>query len=97
MKAFAEKKLIVVTDAIKWPDNDVLVGISCFGFGGANGHVLVRKFPKNKINNGLPKDNLPRLVCISARTKETLFNIINDLKMRPLDAEYVGLYHNIFR
>lgn len=52
---------------------------------------------KKKIQNGLPNDELPRLVCINGRTSQALDFLINDLKNRPLDVEFVALLHKIFR
>lgn len=75
----------------------IILGISSFGFGGANGHLVVRRFNKHKVNDGSPKDDLPRLVCASTRTDESLANILNDLKNRKLDAEYIALYHEIYK
>lgn len=43
------------------------IGVSSFGFGGANSYVLLKRFNKIKKNNGSPPDNLPRLVCASGR------------------------------
>lgn len=44
-----------------------LVGINAFGFGGTNGHVLLRKYKKEKAT--VTKDDLPRLVGVSGRTE----------------------------
>lgn len=89
--------MIVVGDGMPWPDNNGLVGVSSFGFGGANCHTLLKWHEKVKVNNGLPQDNLPRLVCVSARSEASLKNILNDLQTQPLDGEYVALYHNSFK
>lgn len=49
---------------------------------------------KNKINHGLPDDNIPRLVNWAARTKEGVDTMLNALEEQPLDAEYIGLLHS---
>lgn len=72
-------------------------GISSFGFGGANGHCVLKWNEKRKKLNGLPEDELPRLVCLSGRTPQSLTSLMSDLRNRTLDAEYVGLLHKIFR
>lgn len=69
--------------------------INSFGFGGGNAHVLFKQNPKVKINRGIPADNLQRLVVWSGRTNEAVECILESIKKRPLDAEYVGLLHNI--
>lgn len=50
---------------------------------------------KNKVNEGLPNDDIPRLVHWAARTKEGIDTMFDALESQPLDAEYVGLLHNI--
>lgn len=72
-------------------------GVNSFGFGGGNCHVLLKWNTKIKRNGGEPLDNLPRLVCASARTEETLNNILLNIESGKLDAEYTNLWHNIFR
>ncbi|KAJ8946534.1 hypothetical protein NQ318_004670 [Aromia moschata] len=72
-------------------------GINSFGFGGGNCHILLRKNLKEKVNNGIPQDNLPRLVCLSGRTEEAVTCLQNGTISTNLDAEYVSLLHNIFR
>lgn len=58
-------------------------------------HALLRRHLKEKKNNGIPNDNLPRLVPWSGRTEESITVVLDRLQQRPLDAEYVGLLHNI--
>lgn len=50
---------------------------------------------KNKINGGLPNDDIPRLVNWAGRTKEGVDTMLNALETQPLDAEYVALLQNI--
>ncbi|KAL7024413.1 hypothetical protein ACKWTF_013028 [Chironomus riparius] len=71
-----------------------LIAVNSFGFGGANSHILVRRNPKEKINQGLPTDNLPRLLVWSGRTEEAVNAIFDSVTKQPLDAEYVALLQN---
>lgn len=91
--ALEEGRLKVCTDPTKLEGR--LIGINSFGFGGANAHALFRGNPKDKINNGAPLDDLPRLVTWSGRTDESIKVMLERLASRPLDAEYIGLLHNI--
>lgn len=50
---------------------------------------------KDKINGGLPDDDIPRLVNWAARTKEGVDTMLNALEEQPLDAEYIGLLHSV--
>nr|XP_022917895.1 fatty acid synthase-like [Onthophagus taurus] len=90
-----QRRLIVVTEKTSWPDDNGLAAVNNFGFGGVNGHLILRWNKKVVINNGIPEDDLPRLVCASGRTKETVFSILdNSTKM---NAEFISLVHNVFR
>ncbi|XP_050425474.1 fatty acid synthase [Adelges cooleyi] len=93
ISSFFNGRISVVADKTPW--NGGMVGINSFGFGGANCHVLLDWNKKNKINNGLPDDDLPRLVVASGRTEEAVSVMLNDLISRPLDREYVRLFHDI--
>lgn len=58
-------------------------------------HLLLRRHMKEKRNHGMPNDPLPRLVCWSGRTEESITVVLDRLQSQPLDAEYVALLHNI--
>lgn len=58
---------------------------------------MIKKNPKEKVNKGVPQDDLPRLVCVSGRHEEAVQTILDDLVSRPLDAEYVRLLQDAFR
>ncbi|XP_013112283.2 fatty acid synthase [Stomoxys calcitrans] len=89
----AEGRLIVVDEAkdLKKP----YIGVNSFGFGGANAHALLKAFEKSKVNNGLPADDIPRLVTWAGRTEEAVNAIFDAIGKHALDAEYMGLLHNI--
>jgi len=78
IKAFYNGRINVVSDKTPW--NGGMVGINSFGFGGANCHVLLDWNKKSKINNGLPEDDLPRLVVASGRTEEAVSFMLNDVR-----------------
>ncbi|KAJ8675796.1 hypothetical protein QAD02_011582 [Eretmocerus hayati] len=89
----SEGRLKVITEPTPWQG-----GVACvnsFGFGGVNVHVILKSNEKEKINKGLPSDNLPRLVGVSGRTEEAVDTLLTDLEKKPVDAEYVGLLHDI--
>lgn len=77
ISSFHNGRIKVVADKTPW--NGGLVGINSFGFGGANCHVLLNWNKKSKVNNGLPEDDLPRLVVASGRTQEAVTVILNDV------------------
>ncbi|XP_050299271.1 fatty acid synthase-like isoform X2 [Anthonomus grandis grandis] len=89
-------RLEVVVENTPFRDDNRLVGVSSFGFGGGNAHVILEGMKKIKTNEGRPKDKIPRLVCISGRTEEAIDVLVKDISEK-FDAEYIGLVHNIFR
>ncbi|KAJ8668382.1 hypothetical protein QAD02_010045 [Eretmocerus hayati] len=86
-------KMKVITEVT--PYELEYVGINSLGIGGTNAHVILRAHDKKKVNGGAPVDDLPRLVCVSGRTEEAVQAILDDLENRPIDAEYVRLFHDI--
>ncbi|KAL3270433.1 hypothetical protein HHI36_020988 [Cryptolaemus montrouzieri] len=97
VKALEEGRIKVVSEKIPLQDDRGLMGINSFGFGGGNCHVLLKWNTKVKVNGGEPKDDLPRLVCISGRTEESITSLTDDVNSRKLDAEHVQLLHEIFK
>lgn len=91
--ALAERRMIVCDE--KTPFKGDHIAINSFGFGGANAHALFSRNTKEKINNGLPDDDIPRLVTWSGRTEEAITTVLDALEHQPLDAEFIGLLHNI--
>lgn len=50
----------------------------------------------DKVNGGAPKDDLPRLICVSGRVELAVSKILDDVESRPVDAEYVRLLQGVF-
>lgn len=75
---------------------DKVVGINNFGFGGNNCHMVIKQIAGKKCKQIVPKDDIPRLVCVSGRTREAVQSILDDINNRPLDVEYVALLHSLF-
>jgi fatty acid synthase len=89
IEAFAEKRMRVVTDVEDFTGS--YISMNSFGLGGANVHALFRGNQKKKINQGIPSDNLDRLVTWAGRTESAVNVIFDDITKRPLDAEFVAL------
>ncbi|XP_070493817.1 fatty acid synthase-like [Chironomus tepperi] len=92
ISGITNKKMKVVQEVtdLKGP----MIACNSFGFGGANAHALFKANGKTKINHGIPKDNVPRIVTWSGRTQEAITAIMDSVTKHPLDAEYIGLLHN---
>ncbi|XP_018393255.1 PREDICTED: fatty acid synthase-like [Cyphomyrmex costatus] len=80
----------------KMPLKNGYVGVNCYGFGGANAHMLLKWNRKQKVNNGTPNNDLPRLVILSGRTEESVKLFLNDIANRPIDVEYIRLLHDVY-
>jgi fatty acid synthase len=57
-------------------------------------HMLLKGNDKKKVDNGAPKDSLPRLVLWSGRTEEAVNHILDNLAYKPMDVELIGLIHS---
>lgn len=77
VKALEEGRIRVITEPEPWSGG--YVGVSSFGFGGANAHILLKSNDKEKINGGAPKDNLPRLVVVSGRIEDAVASLLTDV------------------
>ncbi|XP_071569274.1 fatty acid synthase-like isoform X1 [Temnothorax nylanderi] len=93
LTAIIEGRIKIITEPTEWEGG--YVGVNSFGFGGANCHILLKSNSKQKINNGAPSDDLPRLVTVSGRTEEAVKIILDDVRSRSVDAEYISLLHQI--
>lgn len=89
---FTEGRLRVVQEVE--PLVSPFVSLNSFGLGGANVHAIFKGNEKTKIDCGVPKDHLYRLVFWSGRTEAAIESIFDEILKKPLDAEYVALLHN---
>ncbi|XP_022831800.1 fatty acid synthase-like [Spodoptera litura] len=88
-----EKRVSVVTEKTSWGRG--MSGVNSFGFGGANAHALLKDVARAKVNNGIPSDDLPRLACVSGRSKSAVARILDDLESRTVDVDLIRLVHAI--
>ncbi|XP_059048223.1 fatty acid synthase-like [Achroia grisella] len=91
--SFVNGRIRIVTEKQPW--NRGLVGIKNTGFGGANAHALLKNVAREKVNNGLPEDDLPRLVCVSGRTESSVARILDHLQYKPVDVDEIKLLHAV--
>ncbi|XP_031358293.1 fatty acid synthase-like [Photinus pyralis] len=98
IKSLVDGRVVVPLDKMPWPENGSgMVAVNCFGVGGSNAHVVLKRFEQRKVNGGLPEDDLPRLMCVSGRVPESLKTIFDDIGGRKLDAEYCRLLQQAFK
>ena len=83
----------VQTSCEPFPERPVVVGINSFGFGGANGHCVVREYrPSQPISRSVPlAPEAGFMIPLSARTSEALVRSA-ELLGRTLREQEVDLY-----
>jgi len=77
LTAIIEGRVKVVTEPTEWKGG--YIGINSFGFGGANGHILLKSNPKIKVNE--TNNNLPKLLVITGRNKEAVKIMLDDVSI----------------
>ena len=78
----------VNSDPIEWKRTDFprRAGVSNFGFGGANAHVVVEEGPVPERQAASPGDEAPQICTLSAKSRESLVRLSDDLR-RYCEAE----------
>lgn len=92
VSAFSEGRIKVATEIMDLQSS--FIAMNSFGLGGGNAHSLFCGNSKEKINRGIPDDNLGRIVLWSGRTEEAINAIFDDITERPLDGEHIALLQN---
>lgn len=92
VSAFSEGRIKIATEVEDFQSR--FIAMNSFGLGGGNAHALFAGNVKEKLNHGLPEDNLGRVVLWSGRTEDAINAIFDDITQRPLDAEHIALLHN---
>ncbi|WP_315788435.1 type I polyketide synthase [Fischerella sp. JS2] len=85
---FDELHLQVQTSLTSWPypEEPALAGVSSFGFGGTNCHVVVQEL----LNVSSPHSRFPLLVPLAANSEERLQSLCQELKVK-LQTSELGL------
>ncbi|KAJ8680787.1 hypothetical protein QAD02_016574 [Eretmocerus hayati] len=87
-------RLFVHTDSLPWTGE--YSAINSTSIIGSFSNLILKSPNIKKKNDGVPDDDIPRLVLASGRTEEAVLSILNYVESRPVDAEYIRLLHNIF-
>ncbi|EFA05248.1 Fatty acid synthase-like Protein [Tribolium castaneum] len=86
-------KLRVATEITPLEGEEPIVGISNFGFGGNNCHVILKRVSKKNLKY---HDEVPRLVCVSGRTVQAVEEILNKVKSK-FNVEFIAMLHQLFK
>lgn len=68
-----------------------LAGISSFGAGGANAHIVVEEAPARTQSNAIIEDNTEKLIILSAQDESTLLEYARDLLNYLKNPGYIPL------
>jgi myxalamid-type polyketide synthase MxaB len=72
MIAWDRLPIRVVTDTTPWPAGRRIAGVSSFGFGGTNAHVIVEQAPDKAETKTASQDRPLHLLTLSARSESAL-------------------------
>ena len=72
-----------------------IVGLNSFGFGGANGHVILKSNSKLKSTKKPNDTTIPHLVVFSGRTNEAIDLLLDEIEKNKTDDEFLGLINQI--
>lgn len=97
MKGFEEGRMIPVTELTDLKDDDSVFGLNNFGFGGTNVHIILQRVSKLKKPNMIQNKKIPHLVCVSARTKEGVKVLLNDVYKKNVNEEHISLLFHVFK
>lgn len=77
---FGELPLDVAQSHTTWPDHGgrAVAGVSSFGFGGTNAHVVLAEAPHVRIATGPPDADRAELLPLSARSPEALDALVGE-------------------
>ncbi|XP_025202615.1 fatty acid synthase-like [Melanaphis sacchari] len=96
--AITSGKLQVVTE--KTPLNGDFVGLNIFGRTGNYGHIIMKKYNKQKkkiyAKDEMFDDDLPRLILVSGHNDVGVRKTIKIIESYNVDEEYASLLHNVF-
>lgn len=71
-----------------------LIGLNSFGFGGANGHIILKPYTKlNKPNN----KSKYRLAVASGRTIESVEHFLDGMEKNENDEEFLAMVDEIHK
>ncbi|KAK5638075.1 hypothetical protein RI129_012370 [Pyrocoelia pectoralis] len=91
--AFREGRVTVLKDAL-CIENHPYFGMSNFGIGGTNAHVLLRKVGKRNHNQLLRK---PQLLLVSGRTQRSVKDLLGSISANQCEEDYFDLLRHTFR
>lgn len=91
--ALVDGRLTVVENVTPWDGG--IVAVNSFGVGGANGHCLMKSYTRQKKEQQVLEEQLPRLVAVSARNESALNYMINRIDQMPRDKEFYALLYGV--
>ncbi|XP_014236983.1 fatty acid synthase-like [Trichogramma pretiosum] len=85
----------VVTELTPWTGQ--YSSINTTSTVGVFSNVLLKSPNIEKKNDGVPEDDIPRLVIVSGRTEEAIATMLDFVEGRPVDVELLQMMYDIFQ
>ncbi|XP_043288036.1 fatty acid synthase [Venturia canescens] len=91
--ALKDGRIRVVDRPTAW--NGGLAAINCFGFGGANAHILIRSNFKPKLSPVPVNVGIPKIVLVSGRTEQAVDYLLERTRQEENDDEFISLIRGV--
>ncbi|XP_072399714.1 fatty acid synthase-like [Diabrotica undecimpunctata] len=89
-----DNKIKVITKNTKF--NGGSIGVNCFGFGGANTHIIIDSNKREK--SAVKQIHLKnRLVQVSGRTEEAVLHFLEGVEKNQDDSEFLAMVNEIHK
>ncbi len=74
-------KLKLLTEPVAWDDKFQIAGVSSFGFGGSNAHVVLAGYKEDVLVTAHPEQNVPFLLSAKSMTalRSRIISLLHDL------------------
>ncbi|XP_031628812.1 fatty acid synthase-like [Contarinia nasturtii] len=91
LQGIIDGRLKVVDRNTAWSGG--IAALNSFGFGGTNGHLILRSNTKRKVLT--PRNTIPRLAVLSGRTSDAVDLLLDEIEKNKTDDEFIGLVNKI--
>ncbi len=93
--SFEESPVYINTELKKWEtsSNPRRAGVSAFGLSGTNCHIVLEEYQEKDTSNICIENNKHKILCLSAKSQNSLNSLINEYKEYLQKNEAVDIQH----